>query len=122
MRVLVTGATAPLGRALLDALVRDPDIEHVLATGREPEAAVPTGVAYEPVDLSHAREVHDLVWGAARKQRVDTVVHLAHHRTVAERLDTAHAQNLIATRELLRSCAAHPTIRRLIYRSFAEVY
>ena len=38
MRALVTGATTPLGRAIVAALVADPSVEHVLATGIEPHA------------------------------------------------------------------------------------
>jgi UDP-glucose 4-epimerase len=118
----VTGATAPLGRALVDALARAPEVDHVLATGREATAAVPAGVSYEPLDLAHARAIHDLVWGPARAQRIDTVVHLAHHRAPSGRGGAAHTQNVTATRHLLRACEDHPTIRRWIYRSFAEVY
>ena len=118
----MTGATTPLGRALLDALVGAPGIEHVLATGRAPTATLPAGVAYEALDLTHPREIHDLVWGAARKQRIDTVVHLAHHRAASETRWEVHAQNVAATRQLLLCCADHPTIRRWVYRSFAEVY
>lgn len=122
MRVLVIGATTPLGRALVEVLAQAPDVEHVLAAGREPIAALPAGVRYVAVDLTHARAVHDLLWGPARKSEIDTVVHLAHHRAACETGAKVHAQNVVATRQLVRSCAEHPTIRRLVYRSFAEVY
>lgn len=55
-------------------------------------------------------------------RRTDTVVHMAQHRATQDRGRNIHAQNVTATRELIRRCADHPTIRRFVYRSFAEVY
>ncbi|MBS1118211.1 MAG: UDP-glucose 4-epimerase [Deltaproteobacteria bacterium] len=124
MRVLVTGATTPLGTALVGELVAARDVELVLAVGREPESTLPTGprLVYHSVDMTRARKLHDLLWGPARELAIDHVVHGMHHRRGADHGPAVHAQNVDATRELVLACMDHPTIRRLVYRSFAEVY
>jgi UDP-glucose 4-epimerase len=122
MRVLVTGATAPLGAALVDALLASDDVELVLAVGRESAGPVGPRLVYRQLDLTRPRVLHDLVWGEARRRGIDRVVHGMQHRTVADRGAAVHAQNVDATRELVLACIDHPTIRRFVYRSFAEVY
>lgn len=123
MKVLVTGATAPAGDALVRALLAASDVELVIAVGREPAtpSTDPRLVAVA-ADLSRPRVLHDLVWGEARARGVDAVVHGMQHRRLRDRGPAVHAQNAGATRELVLACRAHPTIRRLVYRSFAEVY
>ena len=124
MRVLVTGATTPLGRSLVDTLASSDDCSLVLAVGREPRRDPPrsTGVVYRCVDLTRGRAVHDLICGDATEHGIDTVVHMAQHRATHDRGRRVHAQNVNATRELLLRCTDHPTIRRFVQRSFAEVY
>jgi UDP-glucose 4-epimerase len=124
MRVLVTGATTPLGRALVEQLVSSHDGAVVLAVGHEPKPDPPwrADVPYRSIDLTRRREVHDLICGAATEHHIDTVVHMAQHRATQDRGRKVHAQNVTATRELMLRCAEHPTIRRFVYRSFAEVY
>ena len=124
MRVLVTGATTPLGRALVDTLASSGDCSLVLAVGREPGADQrwPADVVYRCVDLTRGREVHDLICGDAVEHKIDTVVHMAQHRAPLDRGRKVHAQNVTATRELLLRCTDHPTIHRFVQRSFAEVY
>jgi UDP-glucose 4-epimerase len=124
MKVMITGANAPLGRAVISALLARDDVELVLAIGaRGQEPPVPDPrVAYRVVDLTRARAVHDLVWGEAKKLGVDHVLHGIHHRNARDRGRAVHRQNVEATRELLRACLEHPTIHRFVYRSFAEVY
>jgi len=122
MKVMITGATTPLGRAMIEHLVKAADVELVLAVGREADALLPAAVHYEAVDLTRARHIHELVWAAANKHAIDTIIHLAHHRDPGDVGWRAHAQNAVAARELVLRCAEHPTIRRFIYRSFAEVY
>ena len=123
MNVLVTGVTTPLGIGLVDALVADAKVDHVLAvsgrgfaTWRDPR------VSYRCLDLTHPRAVHDLLWGAGRDLAIDTVIHAMQHRDAQDHGRRVHAQNVEATRELVLGCARHPTIRRLVVRSFAEVY
>jgi UDP-glucose 4-epimerase len=124
MKVLVTGATAPLGMACVDALLAKDGVELVLAVGREPEfpRQMSARLAYLHADLSRPRVLHDLVWGQARERGIDAVVHAMPHRAVADRGTRVHAQNVDTTRELVLACIDHPTIRRLVVRSFAEVY
>jgi UDP-glucose 4-epimerase len=124
MRVLVTGATTPLGRALIDQLVSSQDCGLVIAVGHEPKLDHPwhNGVLYRPVDLTRGRQVHDLICGDVVEHGVDTVVHMAQHRATHDGGRKVHAQNVTATRELMLRCMDHPTIRRFVYRSFAEVY
>lgn len=121
---MVTGATSPLGRALVDELASSKDCSHVLAVGRETEAPSPwpAGVRYCGVDLTHRREVDDLMCGEAVADSITTVIHLAQHRGVDDRGPAVHAQNVSAMRELLLRCLDHSTIYRFVYRSFADVY
>lgn len=124
MRVLITGATTPLGTALIDALLAADDVGLILAVGRETESPRPTGprLVYSSVDLERPRVLHDLLWGAAHDLAIDTVVHGMHHRRPGDRGRRVHTQNVETTRELVLGCRSHPMIERFVYRSFAEVY
>ncbi len=131
MKVLITGATTPVGAALVEHLLAQPDVELVLATGREREPArrahVPLErddgrLLYRGTDLTHQRAVHDLIWGEARALGIDAVVHGMQHRCPHDTGRAVRLQNVEAAREVLLACQDHPTIRRLVYRSFAEVY
>ena len=126
MNVLVTGATTPLGHATVRALLARGDVERVVAVGLEPDPpGLPTDdarLAYVRADLTRPRVVHDLLYGEARRDRVDVVVHGVLHRAATDRGPRVHAVNVEATRMLLRACAAHPTIRRFVLRSGGEVY
>jgi UDP-glucose 4-epimerase len=124
VRVLVTGSSTPLGVALIEALVAAPDVEVVLAIGREADGPVPATekLVYQALELERPRVMHDLLWGPAHDLAIDTVVHGMHHRRPGDRGRRVHLQNVGATRELVLGCRDHPTIRRLVYRSFAEVY
>lgn len=124
MKVLVTGATAPLGEAAIRTLLAGDEVELVLAVGREVEPALPADprLVYRAVDLTRPRVLHDLVWGEARERGVDAVVHAMHHRSARDRGAHVHAQNVESARELVRACTDHPTIRSFVYRSFGEVY
>jgi UDP-glucose 4-epimerase len=122
MRVLVTGATAPLGEAVVAALLAAPEVEHVLATGREARTLAAPRLSYRAADLTRPRVLHDVLWGPARELGITAVVHGMQHRPANDRGERVHAQNVSATRELVLACVDHPTIRRLVVRSFAEVY
>jgi UDP-glucose 4-epimerase len=121
VRVLVTGATAPLGAALVRALLDDPAVEHVVAVGLDQTASVDrlTCVA---VDLTHPRALHDLIHGPARTLGVEVVVHGALHRSARDGGARIHAANVESTRQLLLACENHPTVRRFVLRSATEVY
>lgn len=126
MNVLVTGATTPLGRAIIDRLLAAPDVGHVLAVGAEHWGpCLPSDGArfhYEQADLTRPRSVHDLIYGPARTCGVDTVLHGVLHRAPGDRGARVHAVNVDATRLLLQACAHHPQIRRFVLRSGGEVY
>jgi UDP-glucose 4-epimerase len=109
VRVLVTGAHAPLGAALVAALRADPAVDHVLDVGNE-------------IDLTRPRSVHDLLYGPARKLGITAVVHAPLHASARDGGRRIHAENVETTREMLLACDGHPTIQRFVYRSAAEVY
>jgi len=127
---MVTGATAALGAAIVDDLRAARDVALVLAVGLSPEAPASWGggspldprLVYHAADLTRSREVRDLLHGPARDHAIDTIVHAAHHRSPHDGGHRVHAQNVEAARALVLGSADHPTIRRFVYRSFAEVY
>jgi UDP-glucose 4-epimerase len=124
MRVLVTGATTPLGEAIVGHLLEVRDVELVMAVGRESNGKQRAHhkLTYRAVDLTRTRALHDLLWRDARGLGITAVIHGIHHRSARDVGRRVHAQNVDATRELVIACAEHPTIRRFVYRSFAEVY
>ncbi len=125
MRVMVTGASTPLGLAIVEHLRRLPEVSFVLAVGRDrPPASLTDDRRLRCVgaDLTHDRSVHDLLWGEAKQHLVDTVIHAAQHRSVRDEGRRVHRQNVDATRSLIVACNDHSSIRRFVLRSFAEVY
>ncbi|HYO59420.1 NAD-dependent epimerase/dehydratase family protein [Archangium sp.] len=123
--VLVLGASTPVGERLCRALLEDRSLRAVMAVGLEPREQVrlpeDPRLSYHPVDLTHARPVHDLLFGTARDLGVDVVVHLAQHRA-NDFGNRVHVQNVESLRWLLSLSDRHPTLRRLVFRSHAEVY
>jgi len=123
MRVMVTGATAPLGSAIVGALLAEPEVELVLGVGTEHRGApISPRMVYLRADLTHRREVHDLIHRAARAHAIDTVVHVGQHRNPHDDGTRVHAQSVDSVRALVLACSEHATIRRFVYRSFANVY
>ena len=127
--VLVTGATTPVGRALVDELLADPDVAHVLAVGVEPApSGIPLDggrVSYVRADLTRSRDLRWLLFGPARELGVTAVVHAALHRAARDRDRRdrrIHALNVESTAEMLHLAERHPTIRRFVYRSTVDVY
>ena len=124
--VLVTGAADPIGERLIRILLEDSRVGHIIAlTGAATEV-----LPFRPnprltliqVDLRRGRRVRNVLFGPARDQAIDVVVHTAMARSAAEEGEAVHAFNVEATRSLLALCERHPTIQRLILRSAAEVY
>jgi len=126
MNVLVTGATTALGTAIVEELLADTRVGHVLAVGLEPDAvpqACPSGrFTYQAIDLTRSRAVHDLLYGPVRAHGIDTVIHGAQHRSARDTGRAIHALNVETTRQLVLGAARHPTIRRFVHRSAGEVY
>lgn len=126
MRVLVTGSTTPTGVEIVNQLLADPNVDHVLAVALEPDA-VPDACprprfTYEALDLTRTRALRDLLFGPALDLKIDTVIHGALHRSAAATGPSVHALNVETTRQLVVECARHPTIGRFVHRSAAEVY
>lgn len=126
MKVLVTGATTPMGVELVEQLLANPSVEHVLAVGLEadavPVSCIRSRFTYRAIDLTRARAVHDLLYGPARMLGIDTVIHGAFHRSAYQVGRTAHALNVGVTRQLVLEAIRHPTIRRFVHQSSADVY
>jgi len=124
---LVTGATTPLGAAIVSRLLADQRTARVLAVGAEPYEAVqalfPTsGVTYIQADLTRSRDLRNLLFHPAKEHEVKTVIHTAIHRLAHATGSKIHHLNVESTRELLRLSERHPTIRSFVLRSHAEIY
>jgi len=125
--VLVTGATTPVGERLVRSLIADTRVKHVIAVGLEPReeaAPLPFGnrLTYVQADLTRGRKVRELLFGPARDLGVEVVVHLSQHRDPNAWGKRVHRVNVEALRSILDLAHRHPTIRRVVVRSFAVVY
>lgn len=126
-RVLITGASTPVGRALFDTLASDARIERVLAVippGMRPfeEAHESDRVGWVTRDLTRERDVRSLLFGEARRDGTNVIVHLAAHRAACDEGPKVRAQNVKSTRLLLELAERHPTVRRFVLRSSSDVY
>ncbi|MFW6197925.1 MAG: NAD-dependent epimerase/dehydratase family protein [Myxococcota bacterium] len=123
---LVTAATTPVGRAIIEALVADPSWGPVLAVAAEPEsqARLPADprITYARVDLTRDRDVRRLLFGLARELRIREIVHTPLHRRASERGRRVYALNVESTRGLLLLAEAQSNIERFVLRSTADVY
>ncbi|MGM0577524.1 MAG: NAD-dependent epimerase/dehydratase family protein [Myxococcota bacterium] len=126
-RILVAGATTPIGERLVHRLLRDDGVDHILAVGAPrvgealpfPESDLLT---YRQVDLTRQRDLRGLLFGLARTLEVDTIVDFSMHRSTRETGRRAHALNVEATRQMLHLAERHPTLRHFVFRSHGEVY
>ena len=126
-RVLVTGATTPLGEQVVRVLLDAPDIDCVLMVGIEPaprglDPEIYDRLEYVRADLTRERHIRRLLYGPARDHAIDTIVHMAQHRRARDGGSRVHRLNVESTRSLLVLSESHPTIRSLIFRSHADVY
>ncbi len=124
--VLVTGVGEPIGERLVRILLDDSRVSHVIGvSGRDP-ATLPLHASDRltliRVDLRKSRQVHELLFGPAREHAIDVVVHTAMSASAAEEGESVYAFNVESVRSLIELGERHPTIRRLIVRSAAEVY
>ena len=123
-RVLVTGATTTTGRALVRQLLAKSSTERVLAVGFENvrESALRDGrLLHLRYDLSRERSVRSLIFGPAKDEGIDTIVHMATHRGVSSD-PRIHALNVDAPRRVLHFAERVPSVERFVYRSFGGVY
>jgi UDP-glucose 4-epimerase len=72
--------------------------------------------------LARSRKVRELLFGPARDLGVQTVVHLASHRSAYQEGRLVRALNVESLRSILELSDRHPTISRLVYKSYAAVY
>ncbi len=120
--VLVSGATTPVGRALVEELLGRGRTVLAVAVEKEWPFAPHDALHYHHVDLTRARRIRELLFGTARDLGVTAVIHSAHHRKATDRGRKIHALNVESTREMLHLAERHPTIERFVYRSYADVY
>ena len=126
-RVMVTGATTLLGVRLVEALLKSADNDFVLAVGREPAVATDlplknSSFQYVQADLTRARSLRRLIYGPVSDLKIDTIVHMAAHRSAREGGKRIHSLNVESTRLLLQLAEEHRTIRRFVFRSHGEIY
>ena len=125
-RYLLTGATTPIGEALVRELLRDDGTQVILTVGAEPlrrrAVEVDGRVRYERLDLTRERSLRGLMFGLCRELELEVIVDMASHRTTSAVGARARALNVLTRRRLLELAEAHPTFRRFVYRSYAEVY
>jgi len=126
-RVLVTGATTPIGERLCRALLEDDRIEHVLAIGPKKGAdSMPFGqndkLTYKQFDLSRNRHVRQMLFGIAKDLKIDVIMHLSMHRSMTAKGARVHALNVDSLRSIIELSGRHPTIKRLIFKSDVAVY
>jgi NAD(P)-dependent dehydrogenase (short-subunit alcohol dehydrogenase family) len=114
-RILVTGGTGCIGRALIAQLkLCGPAEIFAISRGRRPYEPIP-GVTYVQVDVS---QLDDLLLAVA-STRPDVVFHLAAQRSpwLAERaVEETVMTNVIGTRNLLRACRA-AEVKRFVHSS-----
>lgn len=122
--IVVTGATTPLGRGLVEQLLLEPGPE-IIAVARDGERRLlpdSERVHYVPADLTRERDIKRMLFGVAQREQATVLVHLAFHRSLRAEGRRAHQLNVDSTRLLLRFSEKHPSLRRFIYPSSADVY
>jgi UDP-glucose 4-epimerase len=128
LRVLVTGASTPLGRALVTRLLQSPDTAMVLCACASSEDDITLAFRDEPrvravrCDLRRERDVRSMLFGPARAHKINVVLDGARHRSIDAEGPRVRALNVEATRELLHLCERHESIERYVLLSSAAVY
>lgn len=113
MRVLVTGGTGFLGRAVVERLAARGDAVRVLARG-ERKVDLPPGVEFRRGDVANAVDVADAAASC------DAVIHTAALAGIAGRTRDYVRANVEGTRNVLEACRVHG-IRRLVHTSTPSV-
>lgn len=125
-RVLLTGATTPLGMEVIGQLLANDRTEAILTVARNEVNPAHFGndprLHIEYADLTRERDVRTLMNGPVRTLGINAVVHGPLHRSALDQGRGVHAMNVESTRSLLMGLQSHPTVRRFVYRSFSEVY
>lgn len=122
--ILLTGATTPVGRALVAALQRDPRVRALLCVygpnEREPGERLDL-VQFERADLTSRRGLRDLLLGEPGR-RVDTIVHAPLQRDPLAQGEQVQRLNVESTRHLLLLAEEVRSVRRFVLQSTASVY
>ncbi len=127
-RVLVTHVDSAVGRRLVKALYRDPDVELVLGVGTGPRPsfleAYRSKCVYQRLDLAKARHLLNF-FQSERFDRasLDSVIHLPFVEDRAGERVPGRVPVLVSeTRRMLQHCRREERIQRLIYLSTGFVY
>jgi UDP-glucose 4-epimerase len=79
-------------------------------------------VAWVTADLTRERDVRSLLFGAAGRDGINVIVHLAAHRAARDMGPKVRAQNVRSTQLLVDLAERHPTVRRFVLRSHSAIY
>ena len=122
--VLVTGADTPIGERLVRRLLSDSRVDQILAVTHGSDLAIAQTERLHgvQVDLRRSRRVHSLLFGPARELDISVVVHAAMEQSAMKEGSSVRAFNVEALRSIMSLSERHPSIRRLVIRSAAEVY
>jgi nucleoside-diphosphate-sugar epimerase len=112
--VAVTGASRPVGRALLERLDTDPTVTQLVALGTRVPPMPVAKLDFRPADLRD--RVLDV-----KLADVDVLVHLDCGDELDFDVGVRFARTVAATRNLL-DAAARAGVQRLVHRSSAMVY
>ncbi|WP_431944722.1 NAD-dependent epimerase/dehydratase family protein [Actinacidiphila sp. bgisy167] len=117
--VLVTGVARQLGGRLVRRVMRDPDVDRVVAVDTLPPSHSLGGAEFVRADIRHP-----MIAKVLAEQSVDTVVHMDVSGTLPGRGSRAAVKetNVIGTMQLLGACQKAPTVRRLVVKSTTSVY
>jgi UDP-glucose 4-epimerase len=119
LRILVTGSSGYLGRAIVQTLLRQSQIERIV--GVDIHSSPMLSALRDPRLRLVAEDVAEPLDDILREHRIDTVLHAAFILRPSHDLRRMNRTNVEATRNLLRACAAC-NVGHLLYLSSASVY
>lgn len=123
--ILITGASSPLGELLIERLLSDYRVEKILAVCDEGyPLTIPSNERLDVFSLKmrKQRKLHALLFGPAREREVDVLIHASKVFSANREGSAVHRYNVETVRSILDFAERHPSIRRLIFCSGAEVY
>lgn len=115
--VAVTGPTGAIGVSTVEALERDPDVDHILGMGRR--AFDPTSRGWAKTDYRRG-DVTDQGSVEALVSDADVVVHLAFQ--IMGGREQTRLVNLAGARNVFEATVAAPRPTRLVYTSSVAAY
>jgi 2-alkyl-3-oxoalkanoate reductase len=118
MKILITGATGGLGYRTLEQLIKHPQIEKIIATGRviRPTHFVEhSKVNYELGDLENYNFVSKLI------EQVDYIIHAAALSSPWGKYSAFEKANLFSMKNLINA-AKKQNIKRFVYVSTPSLY